>query len=181
MATNETVETVEAQAAGSSSRQATTLSPTSLLSQLRAPTQSDLMRKRKVRTNEPPHTGARKKKPSCSTDPKGVSAVQRAKEFSGEMITVSAGNLFCSACREELSLKLSIIKGHVQSAKHSQRKKQLAEKRSREHDVSQAFKSYEQEVHPSGETRSEAHKLWRVKVVTTFMRAGVPLAKIYNF
>ena len=143
MATNETVETVEAQAAGTSSRQATTLSPTSLLSQLRAPTQSDLMRKRKVRTNEPPHTGARKKKPTCSTDPKGVSAVQRAKEFSGEMITVSAGNLFCSACREELSLKLSIIKGHVQSAKHSQRKKQLAEKRSREHDVSQAFKSYE--------------------------------------
>ena len=111
MATNETVERVEDQASGSSSQQATTLSLTSLLSQLRAPTQSDLMQKWKVRTNEPPHTDARKK-PTCSTDPKGVSAVQRAKEFSGEMITVSAGNLFCSACREELSLKLSIIKGH---------------------------------------------------------------------
>ena len=86
MATNETVETVEAQAAGSSSQQATTFSPTSLLSQLRAPTQSDLMQKRKVRTNEPPHTGARKKKPTCSTDPKGVSAVQRANEFSGEPV-----------------------------------------------------------------------------------------------
>ena len=178
MATNETVERVEDQAAGSSSQQATTLPPTSLLSQLRASTQSDLMQKRKVRTNEPPHTGARKKKPTCSTNPKGVSAVQRAKEFSSEMITVSAGNLFCFACREELSLKLRIIKGHVQSAKHSQRKKQLAEKRSREHDISQAFKSYEQEV---GETRSEAHKLWRMKVVTTFMRAGVPLAKIDHF
>ena len=65
--------------------------------------------------------------------------------------------------------------------KHSQRKKQLAEKQSREHDISQAFKSYEQEVHPSGETRSEAHKLWQVKVVATFMRAGVPLAKIDHF
>ena len=107
--------------------------------------------------------------------------MQSAKEFSGEMITVSAGNLFCSACQEELSLKLSIIKGHVQSAKHSQRKKQLAEKRSREHAISQAFKYYEQEVHRSGETRSEAHKLWQVKVVTTFMRAGVPLAKIDHF
>ena len=177
MATKEKVETVKAQAAGSSSQQATTLSPTSLLSQLRVPTQSNLMHKRKVRINELPHTGARKKNTTCSTDPKGVNVVQRAKEFSGEMITVSAGNLFCSACREELSLKLSVIKQHVQSAKHLQ-KKQLAEKRSREHDISQAFKSYEQEVHPSGETHSEAHKLRRVKVVTTFMRVGVPLAKI---
>ena len=67
------------------------------------------------------------------------------------------------------------------SAKHSQHKKQLAEKRSREHDDSQALKSYEQEVHPWGETLSEAHKLWRVKVVTAFMRAGVPLAKLDHF
>ena len=57
------------------------------------------------------------------------------------MITVSTGKLFCSACREELSLKHSIIKGHVQSAKRAQHKKQLAEKRSREHDISKAFKA----------------------------------------
>ena len=60
MVTNETVETVEAQAAGSSSQQATTLSLTSLLSQFRAPTQSDFMRKRKIRTNEPPHCSGNK-------------------------------------------------------------------------------------------------------------------------
>ena len=170
---SETVESLETQAASSSSQHATASSPPSLLSKLRAPTQSDLMRKQ-VRTNEPPHTGACKKKPTCSTDPKGVSAAQRAKEFSGEMITVSAGKLFCSACWEELSLKHSTIKGHVQSAKHAQHKKWLAEKRSRERDVSQALKTYEQEVHPQGETYSEAHKLWRVKVVTTFMRAAGP-------
>ena len=164
-----------------SSSQSTVSSPASLLIRLRAPTQSELMRKRKVRVNAPPHTGERKRKPTCLTDPKGVSAAQRAKEFTGEMITVSAGKLFCSACREELSLKHSIIKGHVQSAKHAQHKKQLAEKRSREHDISKAFKAYEQEVHPSGETLSEDHKLWRVKVVTTFMKAGVPLAEIDHF
>ena len=135
-----------------SSSQSTVSSPSSLLSRLRTPTQSELMRKRKVRVNAPPHTGERKRKPTCSTDPKGVSAAQRAKEFAGEMITVSTGKLFCSACREELSLKHSIIKGHVQSAKHAQHKKQLAEKRSREHDISKAFKAYEQEVHPVGES-----------------------------
>ena len=55
-------ETAETQAAGSSSQQATTLSPTSLLSQLRSPTQSELTRKRKVRvlTNRP--TPAREKR-----------------------------------------------------------------------------------------------------------------------
>ena len=170
---------IEIQAAGSSSH-ASSPSPTSLLSHLRAPTQSELMHKRKVWVNAPPHTGARRKKPLCSTDPKGVSTAQRAKEFSSELI-VSAGKLFCSVCREELSLKLSIIKRHVQSAKHAQHKKRLTEKRSRERDIAQAFKSYEQEVHPHGETLSEDHKLWRVKVLTTFMRAGVPLAKINHF
>ena len=88
-------------------------------------------------------TLARERRSQLAQRTKGVSTVQRLKEFSGEMITVSAGNLFCSTRQEELSLKLSIIKRHDQSAKHLQRKKQLAEKRSREHDISQAFKSYE--------------------------------------
>ena len=143
MATNTSSPVNDSPAPGSSS-QSTVSSPASLLSRLRTPTQSELMRKRKVRVNAPPHTG---EKPTCSTDPKGVSAAQRGKEFAGEMITVSTGKLFCSACREELSLKHSIIKGHVQSAKHAQHKKQLAEKRSREHDISKAFKAYEQEYH----------------------------------
>ena len=69
----------------------------------------------------------------------------------------------------------------VQSMKHAQRKNQLTEKWSRECNISEAFKSYEQEVHPSGKTLSEVHKLWHVKVVTTFMKAGVPLAKVNHF
>ena len=39
--------------------------------------------------------------------------------------------------------------------------------------------SHEQVVHPCGETLSEGHKLWRVKAVTPFMRAGVLLAPEY--
>ena len=48
------------------------------------------------------------KVPSCSIDPKGMSAVQRPKEFTEKMITASAGKLFCSACQEELLLKLGM-------------------------------------------------------------------------
>jgi len=70
----------------------------------------------------------------------------------------------------------------VESAKHARKKQQLKEKHSRGRDihVTQAFKVYEQEVHPTGESLPEAHKLWRVKVVT-FLRAGIPLAKIDQF
>ena len=85
------------------------------------------------------HAGARKKKPACSTDPKSVSVTQRVNEFPGEKLTNSAGKLFCSVCREELSLKLSIIKRHVESAKHARNKQQLKEKQSRERDITQAF------------------------------------------
>ena len=104
--------------------------------------------------------------------------LQRLNEFSCEMLINSAGKLFCSACREELSLKLSIIKNHVGSAKHSRYKQKLKEKNSREQDIVQTFRVYEQEVHPVGESLPEVHKLWRIKVVTTFLKAGVPLIKI---
>ena len=184
--TSDTVDTVEttsdagdASEPGSSSVSSDVVP--SLLNRLRAPSQSELMRKRKVRVNRPPHTAARKKKPACSTDPKSVSVVQRVKEFSGEMLIDSAGKLFCSACREELSLKLSIVKNHVESAKHSRHKTLVKEKRSREQDIAQAFQMYEQKVHPAGESLPEAHKLWRVKVVTTFLKAGVPLGKVEMF
>ena len=49
----------------------------SLLSRLCVPCQSDIMRKRKIRVNQPPHTGEKRKKPACSSDPKSVSVSQR--------------------------------------------------------------------------------------------------------
>lgn len=153
----------------------------SILDKLRAPTASEIMRKRKVRVNNPPHTGAGKKKPKCTTDPKNVSAHERAVEFKEEMIVVSAGKLFCSACREELSLKLSIIKAHVQSSKHANSKKVVVSNKSRERDISVALNTYEKDVHPSGESLHDAQKVYRVKVITTFLKAGVPLAKLDDF
>ncbi len=134
----------------SSTSSPTTVSHQSFLSQLRAPTASDIMRKRKVRTNNPPRTGARRKTPKCSTDPKNFSASDRAKEFNNEMIVVSCGKLFCSACREELSLKLSIIKNHVQSSKHADSKSKMGSAKKRERDISDALNLYEKEVNPSG-------------------------------
>ena len=66
--------------------------------------------------------GARKKKPACSSDSRSVSVAHRVKDLLDEMFRGSAGELICSICREELSLKLSIIKCHVDSAKHARHK-----------------------------------------------------------
>ena len=75
----------------------------SLLSQLRAPRRSDLTCPRKIQQNATKRT--QKSKPSCSTDPASISPAERVREFPNEALTVSAGKLFCSVCREEVSLK----------------------------------------------------------------------------
>ena len=80
---------VETEEQGCSS--ATSDTTVSFLSRLKAPTQFDLMRKRKVRANNPPHTGTRNKKPSCSTDHKNIRAINQVREFKDEMLTVSSG------------------------------------------------------------------------------------------
>ena len=41
------------------------------------------------------------------------------KEFPDEHLSVSASKLFCQACREEISTKLSVLKSHVKSKKHA--------------------------------------------------------------
>ena len=89
----------------------------SLLDRLKAPTPSDLARKRKIACNPPP----KGKKRSCgrgANNPKSVTPIQRVKEHPDECLTVSNKQLFCRACREELSLISSVVHNHVKSAKH---------------------------------------------------------------
>ena len=57
---------------------------------------------------------------------KGVTPRQQVKEFPTEPFTVCHSQLFCSACREQLSLKCSILKNHVESLKHRNSKDRLA-------------------------------------------------------
>ena len=62
--------------------------------------------------------GVKCKVSSCNTNPKSVKPTQKCTKFSDKPFTVSGDKLFCIACREELSLKWSIIKNHIQSTKH---------------------------------------------------------------
>ena len=154
---------------------------TSLLDRLKNPSQADIARLRKIKTNDPPPRGKRRCRGALASDPKGVSPAQRVKEFPVEPLTVSRGNLFCSACREQLSLKRSILKNHVESQKHQKCKERLARKGERERDIASSLKKYNDEVHPRGETLPEQQQVYRVMVVRTFLKAGVPLSKVEKF
>ena len=169
----------ESTAATSESRSSRSDYVHSFLTKLRSPRRSDLTRKRKFRQNSA--QVSRKRKPSCSTDPRSVTPLQRVREFPNEALTVSAGKLFCTACRDELSLKISIVKGHVKTVKHLRGIKAIADRRVRERDISQSLKQYDQEVRPVGETLPESQRVFRVKVVSAFLRAGVPLSKLHHF
>lgn len=149
------------------------------LTNFRAPKQSLLTRKRAIRRNVP-STRKRKTRPSCSTDPK-VPPNQRVKEFPKEHFTQSAGKLFCNACREEVSLKRSIIIKHIDSNKHKLGKEALSKREARERDIVQALNAYDRTENPSGQTLPDSHRVYRVKVVTSFLKAGVPLSKLVHF
>ena len=87
-----------------------------LLTRLHCPTSSELVRKRKIDRNPPRRK--RRSRGLGSSDPKSVSPQQRVAEFSNEKLTVSNKKLFCLACREELSVKCSVVRMHIQSSKH---------------------------------------------------------------
>ena len=155
-------------------------SPESILSKLKSPQLSDLSRKRKVATNQPPK-GAKKSKGRNIGDPKSVSPSERLKQFPEECFKVSNNNLFCTACREPLSIKKSVIEGHIKSSKHIKGKDKLASKETRERDISEMLTQYDSRVHPVGETLPTSIRVYRVRTVTAFLKSGVALNKIDSF
>lgn len=95
---------------------------------------------------------------------------------------LSSGKLFCLACREELGLKKSVIYKHVWlSKKHPEAKKHLLETQQRELDIAEKLQEYNSQEHTSGESLPKNKQVYRIKVVSTFLRTGVPLAKIELF
>jgi len=47
--------------------------------------------------------------------------------------------------------------------------------------IAQSLRKYNEEAHARGETLPEQQQVFRVKVVTTFLQAGVPLSKVEHF
>ena len=164
------------------SREREASATSTILNRLKSPTASDLARKRKVQCNLPKH-GKSFHPPKSKSNPKNVTASARLTEFPGENFTVSKSNgqLFCNACREEIALKKTIIETHVKTSKHASGKECLEKKEARERDIAKSLEEYDNQFHPKGESLSLAHRFYRVKVVRSFMKVGVPLNKIDCF
>ena len=150
-----------------------------LLDCLHRPTASELARKRKVDKNPP--KGKKKSRGSCVSNPKTITPQQRVNQYKNEFFSVSNKKLFCQACRDELSVKSSIIAAHIKSAKHSNGKVRLMSQKSREKEIAEALKEQDSTLHPKGESLPDEQRIYRVKVVRNFLSAGVPLNKIPLF
>ena len=104
------------------------------------------------------------------------------KSYLNEYLIVKYNKkIFCSACREPLALKKSVLDHHIVSQKHLKVKEKIASREKREHDIAESLKQYDTTVHPVGENLPEETRVYRVKVVTTMLKAGVPLSKIDLF
>lgn len=150
---------------------------TSVLKRLKSPTPSNLTRKRKIRKNPP--VGKKKSRGiKGANDPKSISPSERIRQFPDEYFKVSNKKLFCTACREELSLRKNILTNHVRSSKHKEGKKRLFTKSTKESDIAEALVMNDKECHPVGETLPISTRVYRVKVVTAFLKAGIALNKL---
>lgn len=175
-----TISSTDSASAQSSSSAMHSQRGVSLLSVLKPPSASDFSRKRKIAKNPP--VGKKKAKSTNSqSNPKTIKPQQRVTEYPQEPFTVASGKLFCQACREELPLKKSSIVYHIKSTKHSEGKKKLQQRRANDSDIAQSLRKYNEDVHGRGETLPEQQQVFRVKVVKTFLQAGVPLSKIKHF
>ncbi|CAB4039355.1 RNA-directed DNA polymerase from transposon BS [Paramuricea clavata] len=118
-----------------------------------------------------------------STAP-NVSVAVRIQEFPQECFKDTAirkGAFFCEACREEISVKRSTIINHINTHKHLSGKEKLHQKAKRERDLAEVLRAYDEENHPIGETLSMNTRVFRLKVVTAFMKAGIAINKINCF
>ena len=71
-----------------------------------------------------------------------------------------------------------VLWNNTTSQKHKKGKEKLESGEKRERDIYQCLQDYDRRVHPSGETLPESTRVYRVKVVTSLLKAGTPLNKV---
>ena len=129
------------------------------LSSLRQPAPSKLARIRKVQCN-PPIGKKRSAAGRSAYAPTTVQTFDRVKQYPDEHFIVSAKKLFCTACREEISTKKSVINLHIKSTKHASGKKKFQQQNSTELTIAEALKSYDSSHHTVGESLPDSTRVF---------------------
>jgi len=149
----------------------------SLLDKLKHPTPADIARRRRVKTNPSPASN-KQRYHGTSSSPKTITPHQQVKQFGEPLI----GYLFYRSCIEQISTKLSVNKkNHSCSTKHTEGKEWLKKKEAREKHIVECLRKHNDTTHMRGKTLPEDQQVYRVQVVSAFLKAGVPLAKIDHF
>ena len=81
-------------------------------------------------------------------------------------------------CREQLLLKYSVINNHVNCSKHNVGKARLKNKNQGEMELLEVLKSYDTVENPKDVTLPKDQRIYCIKVVHTFLIAGMPLNKL---
>ena len=128
-----------------------------------------------------PPKGKRGCRGVTDAEPKNITALQRVKAFPDEPLCVSNSKLFCNACREEMSLKMSSVRNHIRCTKHEEGRRRLKRQGGKGETTADALVAHNKETHLRGETLPHSQQVHRVRVLTCFIRAGVPLRKYEHF
>ena len=113
-----------------------------------------------------------------------VGAQQRISEFPDETLVVSSGKLYCQACSTIISKKKSIVNNHIVTQRHKEMKLARSQQLERQLLLMQSFETYRKRnvsiLSGTGLTAavSDEVTVQCIQTVTTFLRAGVPLAKV---
>lgn len=138
------------------------------------PKPADIVRTRKLPANTSHQAQARR---GTEKELKLLSNAVRLSEFPGELLERREGRLFCGACHVVLSEKKSSVLQHIRTRKHDQAREDRKKSNSRQQLYKEALVQRD-EGRLVGETLPLDHRAYRMEVVETFLREGIPLAKV---
>ena len=138
---------------------------------LSAPAKADIARKRKLPVNKEKYK-QRESKATAST-----TAWDRLKKFPNHHFAAIDRKLRCDACSEELSMKKSSIKKHIESRKHKNGLSDIRKNKSRNQTIVACFQRKDKRENTPGSTLPAHMRLFRFGVVESFLNGGIPLAK----
>ena len=107
-----------------------------------------------------------------------TSAWDRLKDFPNHHFAVVNQKLRCNACCEDFSLKKSTIKKHVESAKHKKGLSDIAKGKTESQTIFECLQRRDKRENVAGSSLPANMRLFRFEAVESFLRAGIPLAKL---
>uniref|UniRef100_A0A1X7V442 DUF4371 domain-containing protein n=1 Tax=Amphimedon queenslandica TaxID=400682 RepID=A0A1X7V442_AMPQE len=117
-----------------------------------------------------------------SNDPKVISLLSRLKAPNksdlGRKMRIQHPPKGKKNPLDSIAINLNTVKNHVFSTKHKESNDKFQKGSTRDGDIVKALQKHDNQANPVGQTLPKDVRLYRIKVVMTLLKAGIPLAKI---